>query len=142
MYALEVLNHGTTLTVRLTGDVLMEDVASFNKVMREHSKTPGISQLGLDLGAAGRMEGAGLGVLVSLNTSMQRYGRRLVLLAPAPHIEELMAAAEIEGFFPVCDTAEEVQEFQLSPVSPGSPSQGLQSLDAEVRNFLSNTLRV
>lgn len=43
---------------------------------------------------------------------------------------------------PFSGGAEEVQEFQLSPVSPGSPSWGVQSLDAEVRNSLSNTLRV
>ncbi|MBD5558549.1 MAG: STAS domain-containing protein [Desulfovibrio sp.] len=118
MYALEVLNHGTTLTVRLTGDVLMEDVASFNKVMREHSKTPGISQLVLDLGATGRMEVAGLGVLVSLNTSMQRYGRRLVLLGPAPHVTALLQKAEIEGFFPTCESEEELRNFIPEACAP------------------------
>lgn len=118
MYALDLQNHGATLTVRLTGDLLMEDVASFNKVMREHSKTPGISQLVLDLGEVGRMGVAGLGVLVSLNTSMQRYGRRLVLLSPAPHVAELMRQAEIEGFFPTCESEEELRNFIPEACAP------------------------
>lgn len=118
MYALDVQNHGATLTVRLTGDVLMEDVASFNKVMREHSKTPGITQLVLDLGSTGRMGASGLGVLVSLNTSMQRYGRRLVLLSPAPHITKLLQQAEIEGFFPSCESEEELRNFIPEACAP------------------------
>lgn len=118
MYALDVQNHGTTLTVRLTGDVFMEDVSSFNKVMREHSKTPGITQLVLDLSRVGRMEVAGLGVLVSLNTSMQRYGRRLVLLSPAPHVATLLQQAEIEGFFPTCESEEELRNFIPEACAP------------------------
>ncbi len=54
------------------------------------------------------MDAAGLGVLVSLNTSMQRYGRRLVLLCLAPHIDKLLKEAEIEGFFAAtCESEEE-----------------------------------
>lgn len=112
MYALEPQLDGGTLTMLLTGDVLLQDVVSFNDTMREHSKTPNISQLVLNLSRVGKMDFAGLGVLVSLNTSMQRYGRRLVLLAPAPHVEELMKVAEIEGFFPVCESEEELKEFK------------------------------
>ena len=111
MYALEANTTGSTLTLHLTGQVLLDDVASFNTVMREHSKTPGIGQLVLDLGAAGRMEVAALGVLVSLNTSMQRYGRRLVLLSLAPHMHQLLRDAEIEGFFPTCESEEELRGF-------------------------------
>lgn len=111
MYSLEPRLQGTTMTLHLTGDVLMDDVVSFNKVMREHSKTPNITQLVLDLSRVERMNQAGLGVLVSLNTSMQRYGRRLVLLSPAPHVEKLLEEAQIEGFFPTCESEEELKGF-------------------------------
>lgn len=113
MFNLEPLLDGPTLNIVLSGDVLLNDVVLFNNTMREHSKTPGISQLVLNLSRVGNMDASGLGVLVSLQTSMQRYGRRLVLLAPAPHVEQLMKEAEIEGFFPVCETEEDISEFKV-----------------------------
>lgn len=103
--------NGATLTLVLTGDVMLADVVEFNKIMREYSKKPNIINLVLDLGMAGKMDRAGLGVIVSLNTSMQRYGRKLVLLHPAPHINELLKEAEIEGFFPTCESIEELKGF-------------------------------
>lgn len=111
MYELKPATQNTTLTIHLTGDVLMEDVVPFNTDMRKHGKTPDITQLVLDLSQAGRMDFAGLGVLVSLSTSMQRYGRRLVLLSPAAHIEKLLKDAEIEGFFATCQSEEELKGF-------------------------------
>ena len=80
MYELSPNLQGTTLSLGLTGDVTLDDVVAFNNEMREHSKTPNITQLVLNLSQVSSMDAAGLGVLVSLNTSMQRYGRRLVLL--------------------------------------------------------------
>lgn len=112
MFSLEHEKDGKSLNVLLKGKVILGDVVAFNDTMRSLGKTEGISQLVLNLSQVEEMDFAGLGALVSLNTSMQRYGRRLLLLAPAPAIEELMKKAEIEGFFPVCETAEEVKEFQ------------------------------
>lgn len=111
MYTLEPKIQGSTLSVILNGDVLMSDVVSFNDTMREHSKTPGIKQLVLDLSGAGKMSLSGLGALVSLNTSMQRYGRRLVLQRTPEHIEALLRDAEIEGFFATCESEEELNGF-------------------------------
>lgn len=111
MYALEPNLQASTLTVALNGDVTLTDIASFNDALREHSKTPGIRQLVLDLAGLGQMDLAGLGVLVSLNTSMQRYGRRLVLQRAPAQVEELLREAEIEGFFPLCESEEELKGF-------------------------------
>lgn len=111
MYQLDKNQQGTTLSLYLTGDVLMDDVVAFNDEMREYSKTPNITQLVLHLDQVSQMNAAGLGVLVSLNTSMQRYGRRLVLLALAPHIQKLLEDAEIEGFFATCESEEELKGF-------------------------------
>lgn len=115
MFALDPQIQNTTLTLHLTGDVLLDEVAEFNRVMREYSKKPGITQLVLDLGNVGRMDRAGLGVLVSLNTSMQRYGRKLVFLHVAPHVDQLLKDAEIEGFFPTCESEEELRGFYSEP---------------------------
>lgn len=111
MFELEKETQGSTLCLRLKGSVLIPDVVSFNKIMREHSKTPNINQLVLDLGTVEKMDKSGLGVLVSLNTSMQRYGRRLVLSHLQPHIEQLLKDAEIEGFFPTVESEEELRNF-------------------------------
>lgn len=113
MFTLDPEIQGSNLILRLKGDVLLDDVVPFNDTMREYSKKPDITQLILDLGSVGRMDNAGLGVLVSLNTSMQRYGRRLVLLHMVPHVEEVLRNAEIEGFFPVCENEEELKGFIL-----------------------------
>ena len=111
MYQLEPDIQGSTLTLHLKGSVLIPDVVAFNKVMREYSKQPNISQLILDMGSLEKMDQAGLGVLVSLNTSMQRYGRRLVLSHLPPHIEQLLKDSEIEGFFPTVESEEELRGF-------------------------------
>lgn len=115
MYSLESRLQGATLTVILSGDVLISDVVSFNDTMRDYSKTPAINQLVLDLGQAGKMDLSGLGALVSLNTSMQRYGRRLVLMRIPDHIEALLEKAEIEGFFASCESEEELKGFFIQP---------------------------
>ena len=109
MYELSPNLQGTTLSLGLIGDVTLDDVVAFNNEMREHSKTPNITQLVLS--QVSSMDAAGLGVLVSLNTSMQRYGRRLVLLCLAPHIDKLLKEAEIEGFFATCESEEELKGF-------------------------------
>lgn len=111
MFTLEPNLQASTLSVALSGDVLMADIVSFNDSLREHSKTPGIKQLVLDMSGVGRMDISGLGALVSLNTSMQRYGRRLVLQRVPPQVENLMEKAEIEGFFPMCESEEELKDF-------------------------------
>lgn len=115
MFSLESTLQGATLTLRLTGDVIIPDVVAFNDTVREHSKTPGITQLVLDLSQAGKMDLSGLGALVSLNTSMQRYGRRLVLMQIPDHITRLLKKAEIEGFFASCESEEELKGFFIQP---------------------------
>lgn len=115
MFTLEPTRQGNTLTLLMKGDVDMTDVVAFNDTLRAHSKTPGISQLVLNLVRAGKMDMSGLGALVSLNTSMHRYGRRLVLMQTPPHIEDLLKKAEIEGFFAVCDNEEELSGFLAQP---------------------------
>ena len=112
MFSLEETSDGKTLNLELKGEVLLRDVVSFNDQMRECSKRSGVNQIVLNLSQVKKMDFSGLGALVSLNTSMQRYGKRLVLLAPAPHIEQLMKDAEIEGFFPVCETEDELKEYK------------------------------
>ena len=111
MFTLEPNLQASTLSVALSGSVLMDDVVAFNDSLREHSKTPGIKQLVLDMDGLERMDISGLGALVSLTTSMQRYGRRLVLQRVPPLVEKLMEKAEIEGFFPMCESEEELTDF-------------------------------
>ncbi len=111
MFNLEQEIQGSALCLRLKGSVLIPDVVEFNKIMREYSKLPNINQLILDLSSVEKMDQSGLGVLVSLNTSMQRYGRRLVLSHIPPHIEQVLKEAEIEGFFPTVESEEELRNF-------------------------------
>lgn len=111
MYQLEPEIQGSTLSLHLTGSVTLEDAVAFNNEMREYSKKPNITQLVLNLGAVENMDNSGLGALVSLNTSMQRYGRRLVLSHLTPHVEKLLEDAEIEGFFPTVESEEELKGF-------------------------------
>lgn len=111
MYHLEPEIQGNTLSLHLTGSVTLDDAVAFNNEMREYSKKPNITQLVLNLGEVENMDNSGLGALVSLNTSMQRYGRRLVLSHLSPHVEKLLVDAEIEGFFPTVESEEELKGF-------------------------------
>ena len=51
----------------------------------------------------------GLGVLVSLNTSMQRYGRRLVLLCLAPAYRQIAERGRNRRLFATCESEEELK---------------------------------
>lgn len=111
MYELEPQPRGRSLILTLKGEVCLPDAVAFNNELRDYSKKPGLTHLILDLQFAEKMDNAALGALVSLNTSMNRYGRKLVLLHVTPQINELMKNASIEGFFPTCESLEELKGF-------------------------------
>lgn len=111
MYELEPQIQGSALLLALKGDVCLPDAVAFNNELREYSKKPNITHLVLDLSLAERLDNSALGALVSLNTSMNRYGRKLVLLHVTPQALDLMKKAEIEGFFPTCESLEELKGF-------------------------------
>lgn len=111
MFNLKPEQQGSILTLHVSGDVVIDHVPEFNEQMRQYSKTPNIKQLVLDLSALEKMDTAGLGILLSLHTSMQRYGRRLVLARIPPLMQKLLVASEIEGFFPTVESEEELKDF-------------------------------
>lgn len=111
MFDLQAESHNNVDILRLTGDVLLPDVVEFNRRMEEGMAASNVPQAILDLSQAGRMDNAGLGVLVSISTKLQGRGRRLVLLNPAPHVAQLLKDAEIEGFFPTCESEEELKGY-------------------------------
>lgn len=109
MFHLQAESHKKVTILGLTGGVLLPDVAEFSRQLEGYLLAPDISQVILDLSRAGKMDNAGLGVLVSASTKGQGRGRRLVLLMPAPHVAQLLKDAEIEGFFPTFDSEEELK---------------------------------
>ncbi|WP_022655720.1 STAS domain-containing protein [uncultured Desulfovibrio sp.] len=111
MFDLQAESHNNVDILRLTGDVLLADVVEFNRRMEESIAASNVPQAVLDLSQVGRMDNAGLGVLVSISTKLQGRGRRLVLLNPAPHVAQLLKDAEIEGFFPTCESEEELKGY-------------------------------
>lgn len=111
MFDLEASRHESSIIVRLNGDILMPDVMRFMESMNEHCAVPDISQIVLDLSQVERMDPACLGVIVSLSTKMQSRGRRIVLLSPSAGIVRLLKDEEIEGFFPTCQSEEELRGY-------------------------------
>ena len=91
MFDLQAELYNKIIILRLTGDILLADV--------------------VDLSRAGRMDNAGLGVLVSISTKLQGRGRRLILLCPAPPVAQLLKDAEVEGFFPTYESEEELKGY-------------------------------
>ena len=111
MFDLEATRHESSLIIRLSGDILMPDVMSFMKSMEGHCAVADISQIVLDLSGVARMDAPCLGVIVSLSTKMQSRGRRIVLLSPSAGIVHLLREEEIEGFFPTCQSEEELRGY-------------------------------
>ena len=111
MFTLEAESHKTFTILRLTGEVLLPDVTTFTEQLEAYFCTPNIRQVVLDLSQIQKMDNSGLGVLVSVSTKSLAQGRRLVLLAPAPHIVDLFRATQIEGFFPTIDSIEELKPY-------------------------------
>ncbi|MBO4312826.1 MAG: STAS domain-containing protein [Desulfovibrio sp.] len=113
MFTLIPEPHEDVLILRLTGDVRVTDAVEFNRQMDGHLASPKVRQIVLDMSKTGKIDRTCLGVLVSLNTILQGQGRRIVLLAPAPHVQQVLQAAEVEGFFPIYESEEEFQGYIL-----------------------------
>ncbi|WP_303172824.1 STAS domain-containing protein [uncultured Desulfovibrio sp.] len=111
MFDLQAELYNKIIILRLTGDIFLADVVEFNQQMENHIAAPDIAQVVVDLSRAGRMDNAGLGVLVSISTKLQGRGRRLILLCPAPHVAQLLKDAEVEGFFPTYESEEELKGY-------------------------------
>lgn len=113
MFTLIPEPHDDVLILRLTGDVCLTDAVNFNHQMDGYLASPKVRQLVLDMSKTGKIDRSCLGVLVSLNTTLQGQGRRIVLLAPAPHVQQILLAAELEGFFPIYESEEEFHGYIL-----------------------------
>lgn len=111
MFELKAESHTNVTVLRYIGDLRLPDVAEFSKQLESYLLAPKMRQVVLDLSQVGKVDNSGLGVLVSASTKGRGSGRRLVLLAPAPHVAELLRKAEIEGFFPTFDSEEELQGY-------------------------------
>ncbi|MBQ9405109.1 MAG: STAS domain-containing protein [Desulfovibrio sp.] len=111
MFALKAEMHPHVTILRYEGDMCLPDVAQLTKELEAYLFSSHLRQLVLDLSAVGKVDTAGLGVLVSINTRGLGLRRRLVLLKPAAHVEALLRKVEIEGFFPTFETEEELKGY-------------------------------
>ncbi|MDR1855630.1 MAG: STAS domain-containing protein [Desulfovibrio sp.] len=111
MFSMTAENHRKVVLLRLTGNVDFADATDLEARLGNELLAPGVKQLILDLSNVGNIDKAGLGAIVSARTLGEGKGRRLVLLAPAPHIKQLMKDADIEGFFPTYDSEEELRGY-------------------------------
>ncbi|SDF47099.1 STAS domain-containing protein [Desulfovibrio legallii] len=111
MFTLLAESHNNVTVLRLTGDMLLPDVPDLNRQLEAYILAPGIRQVVLDLSQVEKVDASGLGVLVSASTKGRSQGRRLVLLTPAPPVEELLRRSEIEGFFPTFYSEEELKGY-------------------------------
>ncbi|MDR1660599.1 MAG: STAS domain-containing protein [Desulfovibrio sp.] len=109
MFALEPKLSKKVTVLRLTGDVLINDVWEFSRQLDFYLLEPNTREVALDLSRAGRMDNAGLGALVSSSTKSRSRGCRLVLLAPAPHVTRLLKEVGVEEFFPMYESEDELQ---------------------------------
>jgi anti-sigma B factor antagonist len=116
MFALEPKLSKKITILRLTGDVLINDMREFSRQLDSYLLAPNAREVVLDLSRVGRMDNAGLGVLVSSSTKSRSRGCRLVLLAPAPHVAQLLKQIGIEEFFPMYESENELQShYTLTP---------------------------
>lgn len=111
MFTLLAESHKDVIILRLSGDMLLADVAQLNPELDAYLLSPGVSQIVLDLNRIERVDTSGLGVLVSKSTKILNTGRRLVLLNPSPQVARLLKKVEIEGFFPTFDNEEELKGY-------------------------------
>lgn len=116
MFALEPKLSKKITILSLTGDVLINDMREFSRQLDSYLLAPNAREVVLDLSRVGRMDNAGLGVLVSSSTKSRSRGCRLVLLAPAPHVDQLLKQIGIEEFFPMYESENELQShYDLTP---------------------------
>ncbi len=111
MFTLLAESHTDVTIVRLSGDMLLADVAQLNRELDQYLLAPDVSQIVLDLSRIERVDTSGLGVLVSESTKLLNMGRRLILLTPSPQVAQLLKKAEIEGFFPTFESEEELNGY-------------------------------
>jgi anti-sigma B factor antagonist len=109
MFAIEVQVRRKYTVLRLTGNVLIDNVQEFNCQLESYLLAPKVREVALDLSQVGRMDNAGLGVLISSSTKGRARGCRLVLLAPPPHVTNRLKETGIEEFFPMYENEDELR---------------------------------
>lgn len=111
MFDIETEDHDHYSIIRLSGEIGLGDAVAFTRQIQAIVARHDVPQYLLDLDRITHMDNAGLGVLVSFSTQLQGHGRRFVLLRPNARVVQLLTNAQIESFFPTCDSEAELKRF-------------------------------
>jgi anti-anti-sigma regulatory factor len=99
MFTIEENRQKRILVLRLTGDVVFDDVPQLMERLEACVLTQGVRVIALDLSRIGTFCLAGIGAIMRTKTVANMGGRRIVLLAPPEYIEKMMDKLDIDGFF-------------------------------------------
>ncbi|MDR2696593.1 MAG: STAS domain-containing protein [Deltaproteobacteria bacterium] len=108
MYQLTLERFELILIARFIGDLTLPEAVNLRHELEQVVKQEKAKDLVLDLALVNNVDNSGLGVLVAVSTFARSYGKRLILCHVTDAVNEALAQAAINGFFPLLEDDEDL----------------------------------
>ncbi|OLN24968.1 hypothetical protein DVDV_3744 [Desulfovibrio sp. DV] len=93
-----------TLTVRLSGEIIMDAVGECKAEVERLALETTASSLVIDLSDVSFMDSSGVGFLIGLRRLCQERGKTMAVADPAPPIKKLLDMLRLSDYFAVSST--------------------------------------
>ena len=108
MYQLTLERFEHLLIARFVGDLTLPEAVQLRHDLDQVMLQEKAKDIVLDLSMADKVDNSGLGVLVAVSTLSRSHGKRLILCHIPDAVNEALAQASIDGFFPLLDEDEDL----------------------------------
>ena len=110
---ISVLQSGAASVIRLSGDLAADERGELATTVA-NLLDGGRKRIVLDMSGVPYVNSAGLGALVTLSATANTRGGRVILAAPTPFFEQVLATTQLNKFFDVRATVDDA----LRPAGP------------------------
>lgn len=107
-------NNETTdgiLKIRLTGDLIGEDIGPEIIELASNALKDGISKCLVDISEVRYINSSGIGVLITLLTKFRNQSGEIVLINPSEHVNKLLIIIKLKNIFNIAQTEKEALEL-------------------------------
>ncbi|THB68048.1 MAG: anti-sigma factor antagonist [Desulfovibrio sp.] len=103
MEGLRITDTGQRVLVRLEGELTKDVTGNIKKEVETALQGMDRSVVGVDLAGVSILDSSGIGLLVSLNSTVMGLGRSMILYAVPDRVRKTLALVQLESFFSIVD---------------------------------------
>ena len=108
MGSLKSIQQGSTLFFQITGELTLEEATPLRAEIKETMQAIDFEHVILDMNDVPFIDSSGIGMLVSLNTSVKGQGKALFLLNPTEQTRNTLELVQLLDFFHILDGEDEL----------------------------------